>query len=171
MSQVSSIILYILSICLTQVSFAQSLSQEQNNEFAQDQQQRRFAQTATPPNLSTEELRQLVLFDDIVVIQRRFLPKVSRFEFHPSIKWIINDPFHYHFMFSGQLGYHFSEYLGIEAFGGYVLGPNRKVTNDLEGRNINVTNVVFSKTALWSWSEVVTSLWQIWGNRRSYFTF
>lgn len=148
MSRVSFIILYFLPICLTQVSFAQSLSldQEHNNEFVQNQQQRLFAQASPPPNLSAEELRQLVLFDDIVVIQRRFLPKVSRFEFHPSIRWIINDPFHYHFMFSGQLGYHFSEYLGIEVFGGYVLGPNRKVTNDLKNnRDINVTNVVFPR--------------------------
>ena len=142
------IILYFLSTCLTQISFAQPLisDQEQNSKFAQNQQQRKPNQVSESTNLSAEELRQLVLFDDIVVIQRRFLPKVSRFEFHPNIKWIINDPFHYHFMFSGQLGYHFSEYLGAEIFGGYVWGPNRKVTNDLKKNlSINVTNVVFPK--------------------------
>ena len=135
--------LFIISVfyfCLIQTSFAQLLDERPRQIIAQNQQ--------TPPstgNYSTGELRQLVLFKDIVVIQRRFLPKVSRFEFHPSIRWIINDPFHYHFMGFGKLGYHFSEPLGIEFYGGIVFGPNRKVTNDLNRIQIQVSGVVSPK--------------------------
>ncbi len=129
-----------LCFCLIQNSFAQLSDRGQRRVVAQNQQR-----PSSTDNYSAEDLRQLVLFKDIVVIQRRFLPKVSRFEFHPSIRWIINDPFHYHFMGFGKIGYHFSEPLGIELFGGIVFGPNRKVTNDLQRINIQVSSVVFPK--------------------------
>ena len=133
-------IVFFLCFCLIQTSFGQSLDREKGQIVAQNQQK--------PPsagNYSADELRQLVLFKDIVVIQRRFLPKSSRFELHPSIRWIINDPFNYHFMGFGKLGYHFSEPLGVELFGGIVFGPNRKVTNDLQRINIQVSSVVSPK--------------------------
>ena len=132
-------IVFVLCFGLIQISFAQ-LSDEKRQVVAQNQQE-----SSSTDSYSAEELRRLVLFEDIVVIQRRSLPKVSRFEFHPSIRWIINDPFHYHFMGFGKVGYHFSEPLGIELFGGIVFGPDRKVTNDLERINIQVSSVVSPK--------------------------
>ena len=139
-------IIFVLCFCLIQTSFAQEVlgHQRQNERLAQNQQ-RPPSQSSTTTNYSAEELRRLVLFKDIVVIQRRFLPKSSRFEFHPSIRWIINDPFHYHFMGFGKLGYHFNEVLGVELFGGMVFGPDRKVTNDLNRVAIRVSGVVFPK--------------------------
>ena len=130
----------IFCFCLIQTSFAQLLDERPRQIIAQNQQT-----PSSTGNHSAEELRQLVLFKDVVVIQRRFFPKVSRFEFHPSIRWIINDPFHYHFMGFGKLGYHFSEPLGIELYGGIVFGPNRKVTNDLNRIQIQVSGVVSPK--------------------------
>ena len=134
------LIVLVLCFCLIQTSFAQLLEEKQRQIVAQNQR----GSSATD-NYSAEELRQLVLFKDIVVIQRRFLPKVSRLEFHPSLRWIINDPFHYHFMGFGRLGYNFSEILGVDIFGGIVFGPNRKVTNDLRRIGIQVSSVVSPK--------------------------
>ena len=133
-------IIFVLCFCLIQNSFAQSLDKEQRQIVAQNRQK-----SSATDNYSAEELRRLVLFKDIVVIQRRFLPKASRFEFHPSVRWIINDPFHYHFMGFGRLGYNFSEVLGVELFGGMVFGPDRKVTKDLQGIGIQVSSVVSPK--------------------------
>ena len=138
-------IIFTFCFCLIQTSFAQVLDQRRGEKLAQNQQEEPPPRSSTNANYSAEELRRLVLFKDIVVIQRRFLPKISRFEFHPSIRWIINDPFHYHFMGFGKLGYHFNEVLGVELYGGMVFGPDRKVTNDLNRIAIQVSGVVFPK--------------------------
>ena len=130
------LIVFVLCFCLIQTSFAQ-VDERQRQIVAQNKRG-----SSTTGNYSAEELRQLVLFKDIVVIQRRFLPKVSRFEFNPNLRWIINDPFHYHFMGFGRLGYNFSEILAVEIFGGMVFGPDRKITNDLKRINIQVSSVV-----------------------------
>lgn len=110
---------------------------------------RRTRPTATgstqQSDLSAEELRQLVLFEDIVVIQRRYFPKVSRFEFYPHVGLFINNPFYFNFLMSAKIGYHFNEYIGVEAFGSYIAGPDRGITNDLEDIRVNVSNVIYSK--------------------------
>lgn len=143
----------ILALCVLPFFLAQTVLAQSNEELdsllneasSQNEQRPTNNNNEARPGVSTEELRQLVLFEDIVVIQRRFLPKVSRFEFYPHFGLVINNPFHFHFMMSGRLGYHFNEYLGVEAFGSYVNGPERGVTKDLKDMNVNVTNVLYSE--------------------------
>lgn len=71
-------------------------------------------------------------FSDIAVIQRRFLPKSSRFEFYPSIGAMVNNPFFFNSMAGLRLAYNLTEKWGIEADFGYIMSARQRVTKDLE---------------------------------------
>ncbi len=129
---------FLLCTSWIQISTAQPLDED----VSQEERKSPPPIYVAPQHLSAEEVRDLVLSKDIVVIHRKFLPKTSRFEFFPNVGWLINNPFYYNFVGSGRLGFHFSEYLGMELFGGYVFGLRRKVTRDLESRQIEVNGVV-----------------------------
>lgn len=61
------------------------------------------------------ELSGLAPFNEISVLQKKFMPKSSRFEIHGGYNLIANNPFFNISGFQFKLGYYFSERLGIEA--------------------------------------------------------
>jgi len=84
-----------------------------------------------PDIKEVSELSQLTQFEDVAVIQKRFLPKTSRVEIFPNVGFIINDSFFTNTAFSGRVAYYFSESYGLE-INGMILGTSeRKVTSDL----------------------------------------
>jgi len=92
-------------------------------------------------------LARLSQFEDIAVIQRRYLPKTNRFEFFPNLGFIINDAFFTNAVMSGRLGFSFSESLGIEA-NAMILGTSeRAVTRDLnEKRGVTTRSLVTAQS-------------------------
>jgi outer membrane beta-barrel protein len=91
---------------------------------------------------SVSNLANLAPFEDVVVIQRKFLPRSGRFELSPSLGMIINNAFFTNFSLAGKIGYGFTEQYGIE--GSVIhLGSNEKqVTSDLRTKRDVVTRTL-----------------------------
>ena len=66
---------------------------------------------------SVSDLSKLSPFDDIAVIQKRFLPKTSRYEAGIGPMLILNNKFFYIAGFSGRLGYFIREKHGVGVMG------------------------------------------------------
>ncbi len=88
-------------------------------------------------------LGRLSQFEDIAVIQKRYLPKTSRFELYPNLGFIINDAFFNNTVASGRLGFYFSESISLE-LNAMILGTSeRSVTTDLnERRGVTTRSLV-----------------------------
>jgi outer membrane beta-barrel protein len=80
------------------------------------------------------ELDRLVPFKDIAVIQKRFLPKTSRFEFYPNLGFVTNNAFFFSAFIQGRLGYGLSEKWTIEAIAAFFTNSKYKVTKDLKDK-------------------------------------
>jgi len=138
---------FVLSVCLSiqspaQDSFdellGQSLSEEEIEESDEISKEEldRDSKTLKPfkerdyGDLTT--LAELAPFEDIAVIQRRFLPKTSRFEVNPTLGFILNDAFFLTTDFGIRFGYHFSETIALEASAFYLTTDRKGITKDLE---------------------------------------
>ena len=92
---------------------------------------------------SDEELGMSVPFKDVAVIQRRFLPKTSRFELYPNMGLVVNNSFFWNTILSARFGYNFSEQWGIEGTFAFISSTARKVTDDLEDNlNVEIADIV-----------------------------
>lgn len=88
------------------------------------------------------QLAQLSAFEDIAIIQRKFLPKTERFELSGSSMFTMNNPFFNNMGASLRLGYYFTEELGIE-FNFTTLNVSEKdVTENLVKRSIKTDTLV-----------------------------
>lgn len=92
------------------------------------------------------DLGKLAPFNDIAVIQKRFLPKTNRFEFFPSAGMILNDVFFFNPMLSGRLGYYFTEQYGVEAAVMTLSSSEKKVVRDLDKRGVITEGLVFAQS-------------------------
>ncbi|MCH2534376.1 MAG: outer membrane beta-barrel domain-containing protein [Bdellovibrionales bacterium] len=91
-------------------------------------------------NLS--QLAQLSAFEDIAIIQRKFLPKTERFELSGSGMFTMNNPFFNNMGASLRLSYYFTEEWGVE-FNYTTLSVSEKdVTENLVKRNIQTDSLV-----------------------------
>ncbi|MES2769040.1 MAG: outer membrane beta-barrel domain-containing protein [Bdellovibrionota bacterium] len=81
---------------------------------------------------SISELDKLTPFNDIAVIQKRFLPKSQRFEFNPNLGLITNNAFFMTTFLQGRLAYAITEKWAIEAIVAVFMDQKYKVTKDLE---------------------------------------
>ncbi len=88
------------------------------------------------------DLKRLETFNDIAVIQRRFLPKTGRFEFYIAGGTNLNDAFFVGNGVNMRLGYNFREKWGVEFNYSYIQNDNRDVTNELLKRGINTEGMV-----------------------------
>lgn len=88
------------------------------------------------------DLKKLETFDDIAVIQKRYLPKTGRFEFYVGGGTNLNDAFFVGNGVSLRLGYNFREKWGIEGIYSYIQNDNRDVTNELLKRGVNTEGSV-----------------------------
>ena len=89
-----------------------------------------------------EDLKELETFDDIAVIQKRYLPKSGRFEFYIAGGTNLNDAFFVGNGISARFGYHFNEKWGVEGIYSYFQNENRDVTNELLERGVNTEGSV-----------------------------
>ena len=138
------------------------------------------AETKAAPKVSREEkpkndvkvetlsdLATLAPFDDIAVIQRRFLPKTGRFELSVAGFSNLNNPFYNSLGGSLRAAYYFREQYAAEVIAGAFGTSSRQSTEDLKGnRAIATDNVVTSKSfgvVAFKWNPVYGKI--TWLNR------
>lgn len=97
-----------------------------------------------PKQLS--DLGRLAPFNDVAVIQRRFLPKTKRFEFYPAVGNVINDVFFLNPILSGRLSYSFTEKYALEAAAFGSTKAEREVVRDLKSRGVLTEGFVFPQS-------------------------
>lgn len=94
-------------------------------------------------NSAIEELEALELYSDIVVIQKKFFEKTSRWEMGISGVTSLNNKFFSSVGAKGTLGYHFSERWAFEAQGWYLAQIDKSLTNDLSDKyQISTSDIV-----------------------------
>ncbi len=92
------------------------------------------------------DLATLAPFDDVAVIQRRFLPKTGRFELSPFVFMNLNNPFFNSIGAGARAAYYIREKYAIEGLFTFSSTSSRQVTDDLEKeRGITTDNVITSK--------------------------
>lgn len=99
----------------------------------------------TVDNLS--DLARLQAFEDIAVIQKRYLPKTNRFELSALGFTNINNPFFNNLGVGVKAAYHFTEKWGIEGVGSWFSVAARQVTKDLEEKaHVTAANTVTARS-------------------------
>ena len=92
------------------------------------------------------DLATLAPFDDVAVIQKRFLPKTGRFELSAAGFSNLNNPFYNSLGVSVRAAYYFREQYAAEVIGAAFGSMARQATDDLQkNRAITTDNVVTSK--------------------------
>lgn len=149
-------LIFVILICSTSMIYAQEKSDASIDEIEglfkedaeqDDRQDRREVRRKekkkkekAPEEIS--DLKKLETFEDIAVIQKRYLPKTGRFEFYIAGGTNLNDAFFVGNGISARLGYNFSERYGVEALYSYIQNDNRDVTNELLKRGVNTEGSV-----------------------------
>ena len=90
---------------------------------------RRKKKAKAPSRLA--DLATLEPFNDIAVIQRRFLPKTGRFEFSGSLMASVNNPFFSNLGLGLRMAYYFSEKHGVVGQYYFLSNSERSVTEGL----------------------------------------
>lgn len=91
----------------------------------------------------SDELESLELYSDIVVIQKKFFEKTSRWDFAASGVTSLNNKFFTSMGLKANLGYNFSERWALEAQAWYLTQLGRDFTSNLEERyNIRTSDIV-----------------------------
>lgn len=134
---------------------AANTEQEIENLYDRDDQKQaekpapraeRSAPQKQPEMSSLSDLANLAPFDDVAVIQRRFLPKTGRFELSGTAFTNLNNPFFNAFGAGLRAAYYIREKYAIEGLFTFNSNTSRQVTDDLEKkRGVTTDNVLTSK--------------------------
>lgn len=84
---------------------------------------------------SLTDLSQLSPFQDISVIQKKYLPKTDRFQFFAAGGLTTNSPWFTNLGAKLNLGYHFSESWGLELSGIFLTNSENQSAKDLRTNN------------------------------------
>lgn len=149
-------IIFVLLLCFTSLAFSQEEGNSSVDEIEglfkedaeiDDRQDRRNVRQKKKKKKEKEakeisDLKKLETFDDIAVIQKRYLPKTKRFEFFFGGGTNLNDAFFVGNGITLRLGYNFAEKFGVEGIYSYIQNDNRDITNELLGRGVNTEGSV-----------------------------
>ncbi len=106
----------------------------------------RGAEKADKEVSTLSDLATLAPFDDVAVIQRRFLPKTGRFEVSGFAFSNLNNPFFNSIGAGARAAYYIREKYAIEGLFTFNSTSSRQVTDDLEKkRGITTDNVITAK--------------------------
>jgi outer membrane beta-barrel protein len=93
------------------------------------------------------DLVKLSPFEDVAMIQKRYLPKTKRFEFFGGLSGILNDAFFLGVGVNGRFGYNFMEKYGIEGVLLLLNTSERAVTQDLrDKRGVTTQSLVSAES-------------------------
>jgi outer membrane beta-barrel protein len=95
------------------------------------------------------DLGQLVPFNDIAVLQKRFMPKTERFEANYALSTIMNDPFFISVALNLRLAYYFTERYGMELTTFFMGTTEREVTSSLRTKRQIKTASLITPTAFY----------------------
>lgn len=112
--------------------------------YAQDSEEMdRPSVKSTDKSNVSDELNDLELYSDIVVIQKKFFEKTSRWELSVSGVTSLNNKFFTSLGLKGTVGYHFSERWAVEGQAWYLSQLERDFTSDLEDEyQISTSDIV-----------------------------
>lgn len=115
----------------------------QNQEIRREQTPQPSSQ-ARPKEMSTvSDLSALAPFQDIAIIQRRFLPKTKRFEISGSGAINTNNAFFNNIGVAARLAFYFQEKIGIEGTYLFLSSSERPITTGLkEDQSISTASLV-----------------------------
>tara|TARA_Y100001958_G_scaffold159490_1_gene161250 strand:- start:2758 stop:3603 length:846 start_codon:yes stop_codon:yes gene_type:complete len=121
--------------------------EDQNRVNTKKAQENSSKKVEEVQNLS--DLARLQAFEDVAVIQKRFLPKTGRFELSALGFTNLNNPFFNNLGGGFKLGYHFSENWGASLVGNWFGVAARQVTKDLEEKAlVKAANTVTPRSYL-----------------------
>jgi outer membrane beta-barrel protein len=105
-------------------------------------------ETPAPKELSKiSELATLAPFDDVAVIQKRFLPKTSRFEASGALGISTNNAFFNNVGLALRMAYYFTEKYAIEGTYMFLSSSERPITDGLKNKQqIQTTSLVEPKS-------------------------
>lgn len=87
---------------------------------------------AAGPDVSKlAKLDMLEPFEEVIVLQRRYLPRTHRLELSPTVGYVLNENFFNDTLFGARLGYGFTESLGVELSYLNLQASKREVTTNL----------------------------------------
>ncbi len=117
---------------------------KQEKKSQDDAKEAEFRTEETPKINVTklENLNQLKPFEDIAVIQKRYLPKTERFEANINASSNINDSYFSAYGVGGGLTYNFNEKMAVEFIAKWFKASNSKNSNNLLDRGVVVNGLV-----------------------------
>jgi outer membrane beta-barrel protein len=133
-----------------QVAQPEQINKSNNQqEHTQRQDQAKGPDKSAAQINTVSDLAHLSSLNDIAIIQRRFLPKTSRFEGFVAGTAILNDPFFASFGANLRLAYYFQERYGVELIASKLSKSERQVTTDLrEKRSVLTKSLVIPEQYL-----------------------
>ncbi len=113
------------------------------------------------------DLVKLSPFEDVAVIQKRYLPKTKRFELFAGASGVLNDAFFLSVGGMGRVGYYFQERFGIELNAWILSTSEKQVTSDLKNKRGVFTQSLITAESFYGvdfkWTPVYGKM--TWGNR------
>lgn len=104
-------------------------------------------QSTVPEVKKVEDLNRLTDFQQVSVIQRRFLPRTERVQFFIAPTLTLNDPWFNVYGGTLRAGYNFREAWGIEAGYTFLSTSKSQALEELDKENNTIAkNIVFSKS-------------------------
>lgn len=102
-------------------------------------------QQGPPVSINTlSDLSKLAPFDDVSVLQKRYLPKTERFQLSGGFTMVTNDPWYHGLGANVRFGYYFRERWGLELSGEFFSHSERDQVKDLKANNnIRTDSIVF----------------------------
>ncbi len=92
-----------------------------------------------------KRLGDLAPYENIAVLQKKYLPKTERFELFVGASNLMNDTFFLTAGLSARIAYHFSEQYALEGSLGFFTSENREVVGDLTDGGVETIEYVTSR--------------------------
>jgi len=150
----------VVALLVASSAFAQEGVDDIEGLFNKDEQQQNSVDVKVRPDEGAKvpaapsgaemkgisDLGKLSEFDDIAVIQKRYLPKTGRFEAYIAPSLVLNDAFFSEYGVNARINYSFSERYCLELPFFFLTSSTRDVTEGLYKRGVTTTSFVTPKS-------------------------
>lgn len=124
--------------------FEETEASQQATKKSKEAEEKKNQEVKVEKDLSKlSELSSLLPFNDIAVIQKKFLPKTARFEFSGSGLFSTNNQYYSNLGIGLRGAYYFTEKYGVEATYIYLTSAERPITEGLvDNQRISTQSLV-----------------------------